>query len=150
MPVKRPVNTLDREAPVKRQRRTPVQRKLFVSGLKCLAIVGSRHLRNKVLFRHHVLAWIAEHGQPSKIVSGGATGADELAVEFALEHGIEFVAYNADWDRFGRSAGPMRNIAIVGACTHVLAFVAPDSVGTRDTLNKAARAARHITLVEIQ
>jgi hypothetical protein len=43
------------------------------------------------------------------IVSGGARGADTLAQQVALNLGFEVVVYPAQWDKFGRSAGPIRN-----------------------------------------
>lgn len=43
------------------------------------------------------------------IVQGGAKGADELAKNWAERHNIECKEYKADWDAYGRSAGPIRN-----------------------------------------
>ena len=38
-----------------------------------------------------------------------ASGADGLAEKWAKAHGIPIRRFYADWDRFGRRAGPIRN-----------------------------------------
>lgn len=43
------------------------------------------------------------------IVTGGAGGADALANKEAIARGFETEVYPADWDRYGRSAGFIRN-----------------------------------------
>jgi hypothetical protein len=46
---------------------------------------------------------------PSVIISGGARGADALAAEYARAAGIELIEHPAEWKRYGRVAGPIRN-----------------------------------------
>ena len=46
------------------------------------------------------------------IISGGATGADALAERYAKERNIEMIVMPADWNKYGKSAGPMRNRAM--------------------------------------
>ena len=43
------------------------------------------------------------------IVSGGASGADALGERYAKENGFDIERYPADWQTYGRSAGPKRN-----------------------------------------
>lgn len=45
----------------------------------------------------------------TKIISGGAAGIDSLARIYAYNHGIPFEEYPADWKKFGKRAGPIRN-----------------------------------------
>lgn len=44
-----------------------------------------------------------------EIVSGGAKGIDSCAKEFAMEHGLGYKEFPADWDKHGKAAGPIRN-----------------------------------------
>ena len=46
---------------------------------------------------------------PGVIISGGAKGADHLGEEWAKRNGVEVVRMPADWDQYGKSAGPIRN-----------------------------------------
>jgi 8-oxo-dGTP pyrophosphatase MutT (NUDIX family) len=43
------------------------------------------------------------------IVEGGARGADTIAREVAEELGFDVLEVKADWERYGRAAGPVRN-----------------------------------------
>lgn len=46
---------------------------------------------------------------PTEIGQGGAKGADALALKYALDHGVKYRTYFADWERWGNVAGPKRN-----------------------------------------
>lgn len=43
------------------------------------------------------------------VISGGAKGVDSLGEWFAEDNGIPLEIFPADWARFGRSAGYIRN-----------------------------------------
>lgn len=43
------------------------------------------------------------------VIHGNAKGADTLAKEWAIENNIKHESYNADWEKHGNSAGPIRN-----------------------------------------
>lgn len=45
----------------------------------------------------------------SRIVSGGARGADTLGERFANEMGLEIARFIPDWDGLGKRAGYVRN-----------------------------------------
>jgi glycerophosphoryl diester phosphodiesterase len=56
----------------------------------------------------------ALHGVlPTTILSGGARGADQLGERWAATRNIPVEHFPADWDRYGRSAGPRRNIEML-------------------------------------
>ena len=44
-----------------------------------------------------------------KIISGTARGADQLGERFAKQFKLDVVKFPADWDRFGKRAGYIRN-----------------------------------------
>lgn len=43
------------------------------------------------------------------VITGGAKGADTLGRIWAEKNGIASTVINADWDRYGKSAGYLRN-----------------------------------------
>ncbi len=43
------------------------------------------------------------------VIDGVAAGADYLGHKWAVSRGIENVRFPAQWDKFGKSAGPIRN-----------------------------------------
>lgn len=66
------------------------------------------------------------------ICHGGATGADSLAGDWASERGVPVAVFNANWDKYGKAAGPMRNklMACVFEPHAIVAF--PGGRGTRN------------------
>ena len=77
----------------------------------------------------------------SLVIHGGALGADSLADEVARELKIPRKIYRAEWEKYGKAAGSIRN----GFMLHdsqpdiVLAFWDGKSPGTRDMIAKAKR-----------
>lgn len=73
------------------------------------------------------------------IIQGGASGADLLAKEWAVRNKVPVMTVNAEWGRYGLSAGPRRNtkMLIDGMPTFVIAL--PGGKGT-ENMKKQARA----------
>ncbi len=78
------------------------------------------------------------------LIAGGCRGADTLAVRDARQCGIRFIEYPADWKRFGKSAGPIRNQAMLDLEKPDLVLVFHEdltkSKGTRDMILRASHA----------
>ena len=55
------------------------------------------------------LAEVKYKDKAVSIVSGMARGADTLGYLFAMSHNVVTYKFPADWDRYGKSAGYMRN-----------------------------------------
>lgn len=43
------------------------------------------------------------------LITGDAPGGDTQAVLWAIDNGVFFVSFGADWDQYGNKAGPIRN-----------------------------------------
>lgn len=68
-------------------------------------------------------------------------GVDLIAATVAEQWGWAVEAHPADWQRYGRGAGPRRNTVMVGLGADVFAaFPGAESTGTWDCVRKAARA----------
>lgn len=53
---------------------------------------------------------LAEGGNEKlTVIQGGARGADTLAKTLAKSWGCNTITVEADWDRYGKAAGPIRN-----------------------------------------
>lgn len=59
-----------------------------------------------------ILDLMAQHYEITEVVSGGARGADRAGEEWAKENNVKLTIMKADWNQFGRSAGPIRNKAM--------------------------------------
>lgn len=74
------------------------------------------------------------------LVTGGANGADALAVDWARKEHVPFQVFNADWETLGRRAGPVRNqrMLLEGKPHLVIAF--PGGRGTADMIRRSEQA----------
>lgn len=81
------------------------------------------------------------------LVHGAARGADRLAGEWADERGIEVRRYPADWNKHGKSAGPIRNREMVEKESPDLVVAFPGGSGTRDMVKVATH--NGITVIEV-
>jgi len=77
----------------------------------------------------------------STIIEGEAKGADSLARNCATERGLIVEKYPADWKKYGKSAGPIRNKQMLdeGEPDYVVGYTTEieNSRGTRNMLNQA-------------
>jgi hypothetical protein len=74
-----------------------------------------------------------------EIVQGGAKGADFLAKCWASALGINHTEFPADWKRYGKAAGAVRNQAMLDYGPDlVIAF--PGGTGTADMVRRAEAA----------
>lgn len=80
------------------------------------------------------------------VVHGGAPGADSLADDWCRTFGVAVDPHPADWKRYGRAAGPIRNREMVNAGADlVIAF--PGGDGTADCVRAAYDA--DLTVLEV-
>lgn len=69
------------------------------------------------------------------IVSGGATGTDTLAERYARDKNIPITIIKPEWNKYGKSAGPIRNRKIVESSDVIIAFWDYSSKGTKSTID---------------
>lgn len=81
---------------------------------------------------------------PIVIVSGTARGADKLGEQYAAEKGYAVLRFPADWNRFGKAAGHMRNEQMAKNADALVAFWDGTSKGTRSMINLAHKY--HLTV----
>lgn len=74
------------------------------------------------------------------LVSGNARGADTLGECWAESRGIEVRRYPADWSRYGKAAGAIRNQQMLDFERPDLVVLFPGGAGTRDMMRRAKRA----------
>lgn len=79
-----------------------------------------------------------------EIISGHARGADTLGEEYAKQHNIPLKVFPAEWNKYGKAAGPIRNGQMlkyaITADAMVIAFWDGHSRGTKNMLEQARRA----------
>lgn len=80
------------------------------------------------------------------ICSGGANGVDTLAEQWAKRHKIEFVAFPAQWDRYGKRAGLVRNEDMINFCDKLISFWDGKSRGTKHAIDYALSLGRPVDI----
>jgi hypothetical protein len=73
-------------------------------------IAGSRGIEDLQLV---AAAIVASGFDITEVLSGTCRGVDLLAERWAMARSIPVKRYPAEWHRFGKRAGPLRNIAMV-------------------------------------
>lgn len=101
-----------------------------------LAIIGSRgftdYTKMSALMKQFLGAAKIE-----EVISGGATGADSLGARWAQDQGIQLTVFRPDWEKFGKSAGFIRNADIIKSSDAVVCFWDGQSRGTRHSMKLA-------------
>lgn len=81
------------------------------------------------------------------VATGGQTGIDTVAREWAVGHKIENKEFYADWPQWGRAAGPIRNKKMLEEITPELVIAFPGGLGT-SSMKALARAIK-VPVVEL-
>ena len=106
-----------------------------------IAIIGSRSIKSINLDEI-----FPPYG--TEIVSGGASGVDACAKEYAMKNNIKYTEFLPEYSKFGKSAPLRRNMEIIKHADIIFAFWDSKSPGTFHALvcAKKMRKPVHIEL----
>jgi hypothetical protein len=97
-------------------------------------IAGGRDFNNYFL----LLEGVVESGfDITSVVSGCAQGADTLGELFARDMDLPVHQFPANWDKYGRAAGPIRNGEMANFGEALIAFWDGKSSGTKNMIQQA-------------
>jgi len=75
-----------------------------------------------------------------EIVSGAYyKGADKLGEQYAVERGFLLTKFPANWNQYGKAAGPKRNRQMANYANALIAFWDGKSRGTKNMIDLAKR-----------
>lgn len=100
-----------------------------------ILVCGDRDYSDREKIYHVLDAYLARIGPDLLIINGGATGADTIAREWAVDRKVDHLTLYAKWALHGKGAGPQRNKRMAKhRPREVLAFhpTIDKSRGTRD------------------
>lgn len=66
----------------------------------------------------------------TKMHVGDCAGVDALSIRYCRENNIQCEIFRANWTKYGRGAGPIRNAELLRGVEFLVAFPGPNSVGT--------------------
>jgi hypothetical protein len=112
-------------------------------------VTGSRDWSDYEVIEQAILNVTKNATGPVTIVHGAARGADTIAGEIAHLHGFDVEAHGAQWNKYGKAAGPIRNQEMVDlGADVVLGFMMPGSRGTKDCISRAQTAGLPVIVYE--
>jgi len=98
--------------------------KVVVTGGRNFRSVDA-HLLRKALNDFHSKTSI------TTLIHGGAKGVDSIAGAWALSRNIEVIIVQAEWNKYGKRAGPKRNKQMLKMKPDVV-LAAPGGFGTKN------------------
>lgn len=102
-------------------------------------IAGSRGITDPSVVPTAVAHAIGAGIVPTVVISGGARGVDALGEQWASSNGIPVERYPAEWGKYGKKAGTMRNVHMGNIATALIAVWDGKSTGTKHMIDFAKR-----------
>ena len=121
-----------------------------------IIIAGSRDFNDYELLKKSAIEIITKKTMLpdlTRIISGGARGADTLGERFANEMGLEISRFIPDWEGLGKRAGYVRNAEMAkfavedGNYGVLIAFWDGQSRGTKHMIDLAKRYGLEVHVV---
>lgn len=118
-------------------------------------IAGSRTITDKhkvyPIFSKILTYLVSQLSSPLniEIVSGGARGIDTLAESFAELWKISFKKFPANWDKYGKSAGYIRNVEMADYADVLIAVWDGKSKGTSHMIDIAKKKGLEVFIHEV-
>ncbi len=109
-------------------------------------IAGSRIIADLALVKRAV----KESGfKITTVVSGCARGVDKLGEQMAKELGVPVERYPADWLKYGRSAGAIRNSQMAKAASALVAVWRNSSPGTDNMISNMRLLGKPVYVLKV-
>ncbi len=116
--------------------------------MKRIVIGGYRNFNDYEVFKAFVNSCIGDENEIT-VLSGHCKGADLMAEQYAEEKGFATEIYPADWKKYGRAAGPIRNKQMVEKADIVIAFTCDRATGTKNLISHAQKLGKKIFIKDI-
>jgi hypothetical protein len=111
-----------------------------------IVIAGSRNIED---YQELLLAIASSPFLITEIVSGRAKGVDLLGERYALENNLALTLFPANWEAYGRKAGPIRNAKMADYADAAIVVWDGKSKGSKnmiDNMNKRQKPC-HVWIV---
>jgi len=95
-----------------------------------IIITGGREFTDYALLKRKCDIYLSNIREDIVIVSGMARGTDMLGVTYAVEKAYEILPFPANWDKYGKGAGFIRNKDMAKIADYAIAFWDGQSRGT--------------------
>ena len=112
-------------------------------------ICGGRDFDDYAMLADTLIGLIGQYDPKEvTIISGHARGADKLGEQFAKANNCELLIFPADWDKFGKGAGPIRNQQMIDEGKPDLVVAFKGGKGTADMVRRTKK--HNIKVIEVK
>jgi hypothetical protein len=116
--------------------------------LKCI-IAGSRHITDYDILEF-AIKLCPFKDRIVEIVSGRAAGPDTLGEQYADNHSIKLKKFPADWDKFGKRAGYLRNEEMAKYADAAIILWDGTSKGTKHMIDLSKKYNLELYICEVK
>lgn len=118
---------------------------------KRVVVAGSRNYNNYQEAKAYIDFCVQrlEKQHTLIFVSGGCRGADSLGERYANENGWAVERYLADWKRYGKCAGPIRNRQMAEVSDYVICFWDGQSRGAKSMIDFSIQLGKPIKIKKV-
>ncbi|WP_397445949.1 DUF2493 domain-containing protein [Polaribacter sp. R77954] len=110
-------------------------------------IAGSRYFTDYQKLKRECDQFLQDQ-KNIEIVSGDHyKGADKLGIQYANEKGFKLITFSAEWNKFGKAAGPIRNNKMAIFSEVLIAFWDGRSRGTQNMIRLAKQKGLRVKVV---
>jgi len=111
-------------------------------------VTGSRNW-NKVKIIEDELSLVNSLHKEILLIEGSSKGADLIAKNYAIRNNWKVKSYPAEWNKYGKAAGPIRNKQMLDCKPDlILAFPTKESVGTKGVIRMAREKGLNLKVIE--
>ena len=107
-------------------------------------IAGSRSITD---YQYFLKIMSAAPWNPTMVLSGMAKGVDTMGEQWARENNIPLEFYPADWDKYGKRAGYLRNEEMAKYADALIAIWDGESKGTKHMIDIAKKKGLKIWVI---
>ena len=114
-----------------------------------VVVCGSRGFKNYELLKSKLDTLLVNKIDSSRVVilSGCARGADICGENYAIESWLDIERFPAQWEKYGKSAGPRRNELMLQQADAVVAFWDGKSRGTAHMIEITRKSGKPLRVV---
>lgn len=114
-----------------------------------VVVAGSRTIIDRPTIHRHLETILCQKMKTHAvtIISGCAKGPDTIGAEWALAKNLPVEYVRANWEKFGKQAGMLRNQIMNNGCDAVIAFHDGKSSGTANMIQIAQQSKRMIRVI---
>ena len=112
-----------------------------------IIVAGSRLYDNISVISHIMEDYL---GEITEVVSGAAKGVDACGERWAEMNNLPIRRFIAEWDRYGRAAGPIRNGAMADYADMAVVFYDPEmSVGSANMIEQMKKRGKPVKEIHV-